>query len=763
MKKGLLISSFFLLGFTSISFQLILIREMTSVFLGSELFISFFFFSWFVSVATGALVAQSFKKSRFLERLYILILYVALLILPASQVLLSRSVKFMLHINPGELIGLLSTFLITILLSSPFPILIGFIFPVASQIFSKTLSAEPSESKKAAGFVYFIESLGSMLGGALTATLFLRHFSHLTILGSLICANSVILVFLAQWLIDGKKTRIFSIILVLSFALFFLSSQGRLDIASNSLRFGESSGGELLESKDSIYQNLSLRKFNGQYNLFANGNFVSSFPDPYRTRTLAHFLLCLHQNPKRILFAAQGSEEMIGSMLKHNPSRIDLIQIDRMSLEMTRKYLPVEIQAALLDSRVNMIFQDPKEFFSKGLQKTAEKYDLIIILAPDPSTLNFNRFFTKNFFESAASLLSKDGIFITSVSTTPNYLYGEVGLYLGSVFKTIKSVFPNIFVLPGTVSYLVASEATANLTYDFAKLTDRYLKLGIDDPDFNPKLFSGYLENARIEETREFLEKQIENFEINLDSKPVTLKLNMEILSMISGKWLTHLLAFFSKIKLWHYLITLIFISFGRLFWVYSRKPSQKTFFEFNALTSIFSTGLTGFALGILLIYFYQASYGYIYERIGLLTAFFMLGLFLGSLAANKILVSIAARSCKPMFATEILIVFLAFSTPVILLNLSSQMFFMVLSMLYGLATGFQFPLANKIYFEESDLFAAASRINALDHLGSALGALFFGSIVFPNLGLANSCVVLACLKLVSASFWLFPGRTGKP
>ena len=63
-------------------------------------------------------------------------------------------------------------------------------------------------------------------------------------------------------------------------------------------------------------------------------------------------------------------------------------------------------------------------FFAK---RATGPYDVVIANVPDPTTAQLNRFYTSEFFEEVGEILAKGGVIGVTVSSSENYIGGELG------------------------------------------------------------------------------------------------------------------------------------------------------------------------------------------------------------------------------------------------------------------------------------------------------------------------------------------------
>lgn len=235
--------------------QVVLIREFLNVFYGNELCLGIVFGAWFLGIATGAFagakIGHTFQHA---FSVFIITLFIMCFVLPV-QIFFVRSVRSFLSVGIGEYISLIPLLLTTIGLILPFSFIIGFIFPFSSKVlrdvttgqcgneqvpalerrlrnsdslfnsqssirspkseirnehawnsqdvtftksFVRKQEGTPENTGDAAvdiGFVYIIESLGSLIGGLVFSFYLVSRFHPLKIIALLNIVMFVLLIF----------------------------------------------------------------------------------------------------------------------------------------------------------------------------------------------------------------------------------------------------------------------------------------------------------------------------------------------------------------------------------------------------------------------------------------------------------------------------------------------------------------------------------------------------------------------------------------
>ena len=167
-------------------------------------------------------------------------------------------------------------------------------------------------------------------------------------------------------------------------------------------------------------------------------------------------------------------------------------------------------------------------------------------------------------------------------------------------------------------------------------------------------------------------------------------------------------------------------------------------------------------ALEIVLIFSFQNIYGYVYQKVGLIIALFMLGLSLGGYCMNRHLAGRERNWIFLLITFELLICIYACCLPYALAQFSLlesdtlpiatylEYIFMLMVMVAGFLTGLEFPLVSRIFIKQAEIGKVAGWIDGFDHLGACFGALLTGTILVPLLGFYQSCFLTGLLNLLS-------------
>jgi len=757
---------FFVLGGFAVTAQAIFLREFLVVFLGNELSLGLILSTWLLGVAFGAWIGTKISGRLGRPTLVVGAFALASLFILPAEIYLLRIVRSILNVGVGSYISFFYMLLSSLGLVIPFSFFIGFLFPVGCRVFEKRSGAGARDI----ALIYIAEAAGSLVGGILfTFILVIYVPTFLTIAIWLwpvfLCGSFLIY----ESKPKGRLKKVmgtFAAAALLFTAIFSLFSP-RIEERSVRRRWKSFQPDiDLLESRDSKYQNIVLAGSQEQYNLFGSGQYVYSFPDPYQFPTVAHLIMAQHPRPQNVLLIG-GAPGLAREMLKHPIKRLDYVELDPLVLEVIEKYLSPEDKATLQDPRLNLFFTDGR-FFVKRVRRASEEerpYDLIFVNAPDPTTAMLNRFYALEFFEEIRAILKPGGVLAITSSSAENYLLGEVGTYAGSIYKTLSEAFSYVKVTPGMTSFYFASDLPEVASLNPQVLTQRFLARGVKS-DIFPYLYSSLLPEEKTKFINQGLAALGEDVRLNTDRRPVSYFLNLILWARFTGPRGSRLAGFFLKIsQLPEIALFLPFFGLVSLLFIFGlvgRKRAKLHFLRFSVLWTIFSVGFAGMALEIILIFGFQNIFGYVYQKIGLIVAIFMAGLAAGAILARWWVTR--RRGHKPLIALTILLAIFAIFLPFALDLLSGvvsvgftrgfEYILMALVAISGFLIGSGFPLASEVYLASGvDIGKTAGRIDTFDHLGAYFGAFLTGIILVPLLGLFLTSIFVVAFSLSSAGF----------
>ncbi len=224
--------------------------------------------------------------------------------------------------------------------------------------------------------------------------------------------------------------------------------------------------------KIEIYQTESFGKM-----LVIDGKIqLTEFDEAFYHEMLVHVPMLSHPNPKNVLIIGGGDGGAAREVLKHNPDRVVIVEIDEKVIELCKNYLKID-DNALSDERVEIVIFDGKEFLKK-----AKDFDVIIVDSTDPSPVSMS-LFDEEFFSLAKDRC--DVFCCQSQSPTIQLNYFKEILKNSKVFENRKIYISYVPTYPlGLWSFLIAGELSLN----FKKINRRYRKRKIKTIYYNPEI-----------------------------------------------------------------------------------------------------------------------------------------------------------------------------------------------------------------------------------------------------------------------------------
>lgn len=742
MDRRKIYFSGFAFGFAAMAAQILLMRELLVVFYGNELSYGIMLASWLFWAATGSLAAR-FKRSE--EEIFCLLLLSVAMIIPAT-ICLIRETRNILGVSAGELIGLLPMALSTFILLAPACLVFGSLFPISvallrkTEIAPSTASAEASAS--AVGKIYAIESFGAVAGGLAFNFLLVHMLGPFQI--ALSCGLMSIAAVVA---VSGMKKGP-----VIWVAVSFLMCYVAIDILAGSrladfrMRELQWKGLELITVRDSKYGNIALTRLGSQLNLFENGLLTAATKDPLTAEESVHYALLEHPAPARVLLIGGAFNGALDEVLKEPVRSVDCVELDPETTDLAKERYPAALLKGLYDPRTKIHYLDGRLFVKNSGRQAHAAYDVIILTLPNPYTAQINRFYSLEFYREVKRLLDARGIFSFGVTSSADYVSGEQAQFLGCLYKTLKGEFSDIKILPGETAFFFASPSGGILTYDYKVLEERIKERNLDLGFVNSHYLPDKFQTMRIEYLEKSVRDAYASARINRDFKPIGYFYDMVLWSARLAHS-SRLKDFFKKMSRLNPGavaggILAVFAGLA-LFRRLSGRPK-----DMAVVLSIGTTGFSTMLLQVVIIIAFQVMFGYVYQKIGLIFASFMLGLAGGSLTAVKLIEK--GGDIPPIYwKTQLALCAYSFALPFIFRHpLSGEMIFSVLPAAAGFIGGMQFPLANRICAQNGkDTGKIGRLLYGVDLIGACAGALVTSAFFIPVFGIGATCYLTGLLN----------------
>jgi spermidine synthase len=368
---------------------------------------------------------------------------------------------------------------------------------------------------------------------------------------------------------------------------------------------------DTLENRNSVYGNLTVVENEDSRTLFINSLAAFTSPDEEAAEESVHFALLQHPNPEGLLLIGAGFNGSLEQALQHQSlKRIDWVELDPEVLELGQLFFAEQYSAIQGNPLVEIHRTDGRLF----LRSSSENYDVIIVNLPEPKTAQLNRFYTLEFFQEARQRLNQNGLISFHVSGAENYISDQLAAFLACLHRTLKEVFPDVMLFPGSRIHFFAATQVGVLVNDPELLIERLRSREVHTQYVREYYLPFRLMPDRMKDLEEQLISQ-KDTGINKDFTPVAYHFNMRL-------WSTH----FHRGYLWlmtladraGFLIVLSAILATTLIvsLLNSARRGGESFRRHAAGHCTWAMGFTMLALEILLLLGFQAVYGYVYHRL---------------------------------------------------------------------------------------------------------------------------------------------------
>ncbi len=703
--------------------QLVVFRELSVLFYGSELFLGTFLSSWLFWVGSGSLLIQRLLRKERLAVTYFSYGFLAISLSFPAMILLIRASKSAFAF--GEFIGPVGTVLYTFGVMSVLCFVIGGQFSLACAVASRKIKKEA-----ALGRVYLYEALGAVIGGA--AFTYILIGSVPTFIVAL--ALSLGCIFVSLGLLSKKISPGRMLLTVAALAILFVNF--RIEPEINRIEWKRY---QFIKQSEARNATLSLVNMGSIKNVFVDGMLSASFPEPENYEPVAHWPLLATADPSQILIMGDTSLGALKEALKHSPERIDYVLLDSSFVDLVEPYLERDDISALKDPAVHIHYADSRTF----VRNDGNKYDAVIMNIREVPNLKTNRFHTEEFYSQIRPILKPNGILALSVASSENYLSMQTRIFNASVYNTLKFVFKTVEVIPGDTLMFLASPSAIDMRKE--TILGRFNNRRISNHYVIPSYIEYKLEAKRRAELKKLLE-DTPGVEINRDFRPTTCY-------YFTNFWLNK---FSSPLGYLASGILFIAIAFG----IFKKRRSLLFLTKRKESVLIFVLGFVSILLELILLLGYQIISGYVYWQMGILFASFMLGLFLGSLSGNQFKDNSRQRHFISLVILSLTIVGLsvcaAYLLPylIYLSTVQNMLIFTVLLAFIGAIVGAAFVIAGFLIHTD-DVMAKAGSLYAADLWGAALGAILSTNFIVPIFGILGALNFSAVIGSIGLAVFL--------
>lgn len=463
----------FMIGFTSTSVQILLMREIMNVAGGFELSGGIFLGSWLILSSAGAAIAgrSGLNDLRRINMLFAAgpVVSIALLLLLAR-----------LFLSAGEIPSILETLVFTLILLTPVCLLSGFVFV-------KLMNAARDTNGSVPGKSFSVETTGGIVAGVLITILTsgILNTWELLMMTVILYIAYLTLTYYIKGKVSLVAVRIFFLVLI---SLVLIADTDKLfrQILLPAVK--------ITETKDTPYGNITRGDYSDEESIYYNQRLLTYSNDAMECEENVHYAMLQREKHNRVLLLSGSPHSHLREISKYNVSEVIYVESDP---GLAGIYKTNDIIA---DVKLTSVYRDAYSYISRSLGS----FDAIIMLLPPPATLSLNRYYTYEFFKKARSRLTTDGVFICSPGPNDNYFNDESLNLYSSVFNSLSAVFRYVIPIAGNKLYLIASDEP--LSVDFGTLAERR---GIVNHYVNKAFLSDDLIRRKSDEIRSLFRNEV--------------------------------------------------------------------------------------------------------------------------------------------------------------------------------------------------------------------------------------------------------------
>ena len=452
------------LGVSAVMTQLALMRELLAAFSGNELVFGISLGSWLLLTAAGTWLGRilaptdhrnetsttaktAVRDATLSSRAgggdvsapidFLVVGLICIAVLPLMQVVAVRVLRDVVFVR-GATAGVTGTVLASMAALLPFCLVAGAFLTLACAVLAR------GADSTAIGRVYLADSLGSIGGGILFSFVLLPWFDHFALL-CFPAALSLLLAAVLAW--HFHRWLLLASTLTVAAGLGTHVALINADAITTAVQHW---GEPIVFRANSPYGRLVVADDSGQLTFFENGVPLLSAPNIDQLEETVHYAMSQRPDAHKVLLISGGVSGTAREILRYGVNEVVYVEIDPMIIAAGRQLLPLN----LASPQIRVITTDGRRF----VQQTGERFDVVIIDLPDPSTAQLNRYYTAGFYAEVRRILSLGGVVSFALGRYENYVSPELAQLLASAHRTLRQSFAEVRMIPGGRVYFLASD-----------------------------------------------------------------------------------------------------------------------------------------------------------------------------------------------------------------------------------------------------------------------------------------------------------------
>ena len=716
--------------------QVALLRELMVLAGGSELSLGLVLAAWLLLGSLGAWAASFRARRPGRYRLAPLVLVGAG---GLASLLLARAAPWLLGLPLGQALPLWSMAGLGLMALAPLALADGAAFPLL------LAGARRDARPLSAGRLYGLETLGHALGALALVGLQAAGLNPVALLACGAFLAGVWGALLARGRTRAAARAGIWIWAAACLAVLVLSSP--LD---QLLRQWQWQGRQVVATRETPYAQMVVTRSGEQRDFFASGQWLFSLPRPRRAQREALPPLLANPTARSALFiggAAEGSAALAARL--GDLKRVEALELDPWLVAMAGKSHtapPANLIITIADGRT-------------WLARPGRRYDLAVVLTPLGSTMQANRYYTREGLAALARVLEPDGVAVLTLPGVEGMIGRLQARRLGSILAAARAAFSQVVPMSGPELRVFLSNNNGPLTRDPAVWQQRLAARHWPDlAELTPRVLAQELMPFNLARLEAVVD-QAGPHQPNLDFTPRALLWDANLWGSGLGG-LSNVALALGDLRPAHLLWPLGALAAAAWLWGIRPRRSRP---RPRLGPGVFAAGLSSMSLSLLLIMIHQALFGAAYLGLAWLLAAFLLGIALAALWAAGPRSARSAWRPVPLLAALAGACLLTWGVAWLLQETqASPAWAWVLALVAALDGGLagayfsaaarRRELAAMVHpgARTRDAAGRGGWLYALDLAGGVLGALL-PVCLLPTIGLGPTLASLALLNLAAA------------
>jgi len=442
-----LLGAVFLSGTVLLALEVVWFRFLLLIKVGTSLVFAIMLAIVLCGISAGGLVASRWCRANPGAHVYLRHLAFLSGILTIAVYQFFQSALPLTHAYPQNT---LAFSLLAALLILPVSMISGILFT----LFGSAARRDSEHATRTAGLLTLTNTLGATLGSFLAGFLLLPKLGMEKSFFLLACAYGIIALLIPRLRSEETvRVKVFSHLMLLTFAVLLLlypfGLMERVYFRAVSSNFYKYEGAKIVAVKEGLTETifyLSKEKYGRPYyyRLVTNGfgMAATSIKAQRYMKLYAYWPAALKDDIKNALLISYGMGSTAKALTNiRTIESIDIVDISREVLEMSRIVYPNPEEHPLNDPRVETHIEDGRFF----LQTTAKRFDLITGEPPPPKQAGVVNLYSQQYFELVYDRLNEGGIVTYWLPT--HLLYEDDSL---AILKGFCEVFEDCSLWAGT-------------------------------------------------------------------------------------------------------------------------------------------------------------------------------------------------------------------------------------------------------------------------------------------------------------------------